>query len=255
MKLIELYKKISALEVYTPSEEVNGLFSKLVAEAIDPWGEEMLSKKQCGCLQKICAYAEYELEMYWAQQIIAGTEQITDFPYCKNYKDLTRLEWNAVASCAEHDHHKVLFIGSGPLPMTAIMLALNHGVSSTLVDNDQKAVDISQAIIKTLGLDHMIEIVCADGKSFKNYKDFNVIFVAALAGQNASQKIDIFTHIKEAASAHCHVLARSSWGRRQLLYPPLPKKVWALFKPLLEISPYNEIVNSVVIFKNEYRKA
>lgn len=251
MKLAELYNRITALEVYAPSKEVNGLFSALVAEAIDPLGEEMLSKKQCGCLQKICAHAEYELEMHWAKQIIDGVEQLVDFPYYKNYKDLARLEWNAVASCSEHDHHKVLFVGSGPLPMTAIMLALNHGVSSTLVDNDQAAVDISQALIKTLGLGHMITIVCADGNSFDRYQDFNVIFVAALAGQNVSQKISIFTHIKKAASEHCHVLARSSWGRRQLLYPPLPKKVWTLFKPLIEISPYNEIVNSVVIFKSE----
>lgn len=255
MKLKELYQQITKLEDYRPSEHVDKLFSALVGEAINPWGEEMLSKKQCACLQKICAHAEYELEMYWAKEIILGNRSILDFPYYKNYKDLTRLEWSAIASCAEHDHHNVLFIGSGPLPMTAIVLATVHGISCTLVDNDLEAVEVSRKLIQTLGLEHMITVVCSDGDTFDRMSDFNMIYIAALAGQDDASKEKIFAHVQKTASAHCHILARSSWGRRQLLYPPLPKQIYSFFKPLMEISPYNEIVNSVVIFKNERAKA
>ena len=253
MTLEEIYRQVTTLADYAPSPAVDSLFSALVSKAIDPFGDEMLSKKQCGCLQKICAHAEYEMEKYWAQEIIAGNKTLNDFPYYGNYTDLTRLEWNALNSCADHTDHRVLFVGSGPLPMTAIILALNHGVHSTLIDNDPVAVALSQTLLQTLNLQHMIDVVCAEGSLFDTYEDFNVIFVAALAGSDASQKEKIFEYIQKKTSTHCHIIARSSWGKRKMLYPPLPKKVYRLFKPLIEISPYNEIVNSVVILKNDYR--
>lgn len=254
MKIDELYKKISTLDDYRPSEEVNNLFSSLVANVIDPLEEGMLSDKKCACLQKICSHAEYEMEVYWAKKIIEGGE-ITDFPYYKNYKDLTRLEWGVFDFCLEHENHNVLFVGSGPLPMTAIMLAMEHNIGSTLVDNDPVAVDLSRSVIKKLGLDNMISVIHADAKDFNAYVDFNVIFVAALAGTNFDDKEKLFSHIKEYASTECHIVARSSWGRRKLLYAPLPDVVYKKFRPIIEISPFNEIVNSIVILKNDNRRA
>jgi nicotianamine synthase len=250
MKFKEIYRRIVSLQDYSPSEEVNALFSALVAIVIHPVSKEVLSPKKCACLQAICSHAEYELEKYWAREIINGNKRLADFPYLKNYKDLTRLEWNALDSCTDHHHHKVLFIGSGPLPMTAIMLARDHGIKSALIDNSNEAVSLSRRLIQTLGLEHMIKIVRADGTSFKNIKNFNVVFVAALAGVSTAQKMSVFRHIKKNTSLHCHIIARSSWGKRTFLYAPLPQSVYSLFIPLIEITPYNEIVNSVVIFKN-----
>ncbi len=254
MKLKDIYSQIISLDDYTPSEKVNSLFSALVLKATDPSSEEMLSRKKCGCLQRVCSHAEYEMEKHWAKEIISSNNGIIDFPYYKNYVDLTKLEWNALASCTYHEHHDVLFVGSGPLPMTAIILALNHNVRLKLIDNDPVAVRLSRSVIRMLGLQDMISVAQADGSSFEGYGDFNVIFVAALAGTDAGQKEKIFSRIQKSASEDCHIIARSSWGRRKLLYPPLPRSVYSLFKPILEISPYNEIVNSIVVLKNANRK-
>jgi nicotianamine synthase len=250
MKFKEIYSRIVSLKAYSSSAEVNALFSALVAIVINPTSKETLSAKKCRCLQTICSHAEYELEKYWAKEIISGNKHLVDFPYLKNYRDLTRLEWNALDSCTDHHHHNVLFIGSGPLPMTAIMLAKEHGVQSTLVDNSAEAAALSRKLIKTLGLEHFIKVVKADGATFKKVENFNVIFVAALAGVNAAQKMRVFANIKTNTSPHCHIIARSSWGKRKFLYAPLPQRVYSLFTPLIEITPYNEIVNSVVILKN-----
>ena len=222
MKLTEIYDQIVALNDYKPSKKVNRLFSALVLKAIDSRENEMLSKKKCGCLQKICSHAEYEMEKYWAQEIIKGNKSISEFTYYTNYKDLTRLEWNALASCSDHKHHTVLFVGSGPLPMTAIILACNYNIRSTLIDNDPVAVELSRVLIQVLKLEQMITIICADGSSYVNYNNFNVIFVAALVGTHSYQKEKIFNFIQKNASSHTHVIARSSWGKRKLLYPPLP---------------------------------
>lgn len=251
MKLKEIYRQIVSLGDYKPSEKVDRLFSALVLKAVDHSDIDMLTKKECGCLQKICSHAEYEMEKHWAKKIISDDKSLADFPYYENYINLTRLEWNALSSCSDHTRHAVLFVGSGPLPMTAIILAIKHKTKVTIIDNDLDAIKLSRKVIGKLGLRHMINILHADGNSFNGYEDFNVIFVAALAGTNPKQKKNIFKYISRKASKKCHVVARSSWGKRKLLYPPLPRSIYSLFKPIIEISPYNEIVNSVVIFEND----
>ena len=134
--------------------------------------------------------------------------------------------------------------------MTAIVLTIEHKTKVTLIDNDLEAIKLSRAVIKKLGLGHMITILHAEGDSFKDYADFNVIFVAALAGADSKQKKNIFKHIQKKASKNCHIIARSSWGKRKLLYRPLPRSIYSLFKPVIEIFPYNRTLNSVVIFEN-----
>ncbi|MEX2054479.1 MAG: nicotianamine synthase family protein [Candidatus Colwellbacteria bacterium] len=248
MSLKNLYKEIELLESYTPSKKVNALFSELIDKAIDPVGSEVLSVKKRINLQRICSQAEVELERYWANKILSGTP-VEEFPYYRNYVELTGLEWGALISCDQHQHKKILFVGSGPLPMTAIILARDYGVSSTLIDNDTLAVNLSRAVISYLGLQNMIKVIKHDAESFKHYGDYSVVMVAALVGANDREKIRIFKHIKNHTKKYCHIIARSSWGKRTLLYPPLPQKIYSLFQPILEITPHNGIINSVVILK------
>ncbi len=250
----KIFKKIIALDTLTPSDKVNALFTSLVNYVTDFSNhsrQKTLSKAKIAKLQNICSKAEYEMEVYWAKRIISGEYELKDFPYYQNYVELTRVEWAALKSCHDHAHHNVLFVGSGPLPMTAIILATLHNTSVTLVDSDLEAVRLSKKVINTLGLGQQIKIMHGDAAGFKKYHNFNTIFIAALVGDSAKGKIEIFDSIKENLADHTHIITRSSWGKRKLLYQPLPKKVYSMFSPILEIVPYNKIVNSVVIFKYE----
>jgi len=85
--------------------------------------------------------------------------------------------------------------------------------------------------------------------TYRDYSKYDIVFVAALAGASDSEKCAIFKYIKKHAKPKTHIIARSSHGKRKRLYAPLPEKVYTLFDPIFEISPYNEIINSVVIFK------
>lgn len=249
----KIYKELISIEDYKPSKKVNKLFSKIVDFVINGKGDIGLSVKKIKNMRRICGLAEYELEKYWAYKIIRSklpNKTIKDFPYFKNYELLTDLEWQTLISCDIHKNHTIVFIGSGPLPLTAIMLVEKYYQKLVVVDSSKEACDISSKLIKKLGLQNKISVVCQDGAKYNNYSSFNTIFVAALAGVDENTKCRIFSKIKKCAPEDVHILARSSWGKRKMLYPPVPLNSYKIFRLVTELRPIDTIINSMVIFTN-----
>jgi nicotianamine synthase len=253
MKLRTIYNKLTKINNYKPSQRINFLFNQLVSQAIQFGSVEEFTQEEIETLQKISAKAEYELELFWAKQIIFSEnpiEMLNNFPYLKNYQDLTKLELSNLKNCLLHDEHNYLFIGGGPLPMTAILLAKEYDLTVTILDNNKQACALSQKLIQLLNLQNKISIINKDGEIY-NYCKHNVIYIAALAGTNSESKQKIFNKIKKTAPDNAHILARTSWRNRKLLYKPLDDYVYEFFKPIIKVDPYTEIVNSFVIFRND----
>jgi nicotianamine synthase len=246
----ELHKKITGLKTLTPNKEVNSTFHSLVSKVIENGEDSELTTGEINDLQRLASVAEYELELHWSELISRSKDpnkKIKEFPFYKNYLELTQLEWNSLEWCTKHRKHSVLFCGGGPLPMTAILLAEKHGVSSTIIDNDSFAVTSSKKLVSRLGLTKLINIEKADGATYQKYSEFNVVFVAALAGLELETKKRIFKSIYRNVLEGTHVIARSAHGNRKILYKPLPEYLYSMFKPVIEIRPFNDIINSIVI--------
>jgi nicotianamine synthase len=254
MNVRAIYQELSSIPSLSPSPGVNELFARLVDAALAraPCSHG-LSPGELKRLQALCSAGEYELERFSAQETAnAGDPHaaLRRFPYFQNYASLASLEWSSLAACRRHRAHSLLFCGGGPLPLTAILLALDHGVPSTVIDASREAVELSRRVVKALGLEHMIAIVGADARTYDRYQEFNTIFVAALAGADDRSKSEIFRQIGLATASDTHVMARSSWGNRTLLYRPLPRTVYRDLVPVTEVRPGAEVVNSIVIFRS-----
>lgn len=250
-KIRNIYNKIIELEDLSPSPLVNEIFTELVDLVKQLDSTEELTIKEISNLQKICAESEYLMEKYWANEIINAPkplEKLREFVYYKNYLDLTKLEWLNISACNVHSWHDIIFCGGGPLPMTAIILAIEFDLNSTVLDIDRDACILAQKVIQKLGLGNKIKIINSDASKFSNYGQFNTIFVAALAGIDSKTKKKILNKIKTDTEPHTHVLARSAWGGRKYLYKPIEKEEYANFNRILEIHPNNDIINSFLIF-------
>jgi|SRR5579872_196485 len=244
-----LYNQITKLDNLRPSEKTNKLFTKLVSFAVGQ-KKNSLTNKELSNLQKICSDAEYQLEKFWAEKIIksAGPAAVLNkFPYNTNYKKLTQLEWLSLLGCTKHTEHKILFIGGGPLPMTAIFLAVDHNQKVAILEKEEEAYEISKKLVRSLGLANKIKILNEDASEFRQYGKYNCFFVAALAGLEREVKHTIISEIQKQAPKNSHILARSSWGSRELLYKPLQIKNRQL-KTIIEVRPHNDVVNSFYIF-------
>lgn len=248
----DLYEEISQLKDFSPSEKVNNAFSDLVQLAMKFDRKLELSEDKKEHLQYLSAEAEYQLEKYWADKIINSIDPLKEletFPYFKNYQDLTTLEYNSLYSCSEHKSHKVIFIGGGFLPLTSIVLASKYNISSTIIDIDKEVTEKSRILVKALKLDHLIDIQNSAGQTF-NYQNYNTIFVAALAGLDSKTKTEIFNQIKSTSPKKSHIVARSSWNNRELLYRPIDESIYKIFTPIIKVDPFHDVVNSIVILEN-----
>jgi nicotianamine synthase len=247
--LISLKTEMESLGSLKPDEKVNKLFSHLVSCATS-FTEKDLSYKNF--FQEKAAFAEVEMEKFWAEKIITSAdpkETLLSFWYYKNYLDLTKLEYGSLSLCHDHKKHKnILFVGSGPLPLTAFFLAKEFGCKVSVMDNNKESLEMSKKLFKKLGISDA-EFIFADAFTFRDYNKFETIFVAAMIESDKQSKEDFINMLGAVVKEHTHILVRSVFHNRELLYKKFDvTKVFSL-KSVLEVRPKNEIVNSFHVFE------
>lgn len=240
-----------------PSQRVNHLFSELVsistsgsrsdaASVLDDPIVEAIRE----ALWRVCARGEYELERYWARRIGAADDPLVElrrFPYVPNYENLTRLELSALRGVRDAPPRSVLFIGSGPLPFTSLLLAERYGLTVTNIDVDEEACVSGRTLARRLGLSDRLSFLRADAMACDDLSEFDCVFLAALVGMNKREKRRLLRHLAAAMRPRSLLLVRSSQRLRALLYPEVDIHGMEPFVPLLEVHPHDEVINSVIV--------
>lgn len=249
--ILHFYHAIKALPSLTPSPEVNQTFHQLCryAQTEDFNGnEEIFSSPEVQFLRFSCAQAEYELEKKWTNLILDSEDPRTTlqtFPYFNNYQDLTRLEFQLLKS-QKDQITTALFVGSGPLPLSAILLAKERGVNCILIDRSQEAVTLSQKLISKLSLQGQIQIIESDFSSFSFEAHFDVVMMASLLFDADNQET-LLSILAQKLNFDLALL-RSAEGMRQLLYQKLDISLVKRYLSLqFLVHPHNDIVNSVLL--------
>ncbi|HEX8089861.1 MAG TPA: nicotianamine synthase family protein, partial [Blastocatellia bacterium] len=202
-----LHKSIIELETLVLSEPPN-------PEAGDSALREITGEER-GYLNDAYCRWETEIEHEYAQAVLSGKEtDISNYLLCDRFGGLIRRELALVAAPAPR---RVLFIGSGPLPISAIYLALFTGGLIDCLDRDMEAVEVSRQVIKKLGFGETIRVFNGTGESF-DVKDYDLIVIALLA----KPKRRILRNLRKRAGADCRLLCRTSFGLRTLIYDPTP---------------------------------
>jgi nicotianamine synthase len=115
------------------------------------------------------------------------------------------------------------FIGSGPLPLTSILL-LSYFPYAKIhnIDRDADALRQSQALVQRLGYASCMTSSCEDATSeaeASNWEQFNVVFLAALVGMTSAEKMRILGGLARKLKSGCLLVCRSARGMREVLYP------------------------------------
>jgi nicotianamine synthase len=145
---------------------------------------------------------------------------LTSFPYYTNYLALSRLEASLIESFMPHQPKKLAFIGSGPLPLTSLCM-LDHFPRATVhnIDRDAGALQLSRELCDALGCTRM-RFACEDVSAPTGAWDgFKVVFLAALVGMSAGEKIAVLKGLAGKLGPGTLVVARSARGLRGVLYP------------------------------------
>lgn len=241
--------KAQKLNSLHPWFEVNSFFRELCSFCFHNEKKVPLTQ-EVEVMQKTCSVWECLLEKYVSHNVIDAVnpwKTLEEFEYYKNYWDLSRLEYlNLTFYWAIKS---VLFLWGGALPLTAILLAKNYKISSTIIDYDIEAYETWKQLIKTLGLQDFIQYSYWDAYSYHDIKEYDACYIAALVWQEEEKQRQLLKYISFSIKAGLFVL-RSSHGTRELLYKKV--SLW-IVRECLQIEhiihPKNHIINSIIIAK------
>lgn len=138
-------------------------------------------------------------------------------------------------------------MGSGPLPLSSILLAQKYGYKIHNVDVNGDAIKLSSKLVEALGISDLLSFEQEDIRACTGHENFDVVFLAALVGMEPKEKSQLLKHIYETTNNKVKVVARSSSGYRRLLYPTIDTNELGKFQLVSEVHPKNEVINSILV--------
>lgn len=261
-RLLTLGRRLEATDL-RPGPVVDGAFGDLVRLCCHPPADDAVTAvldrigPHLPALRALCASGEGRLEEHWAARIAAATDPRTElrrFPYLGNYHDLVRMELAALAAVGASPPRHVVVLGSGPLPLTGLVLATEHGASVVHVDRDPCAVRAGSAVATALGCGGAVRSVVADLESpwpctalDVALAGADVVLVGALVGTDPAAKAIVGARLAGTVRPETHVLVRSAAGLRTVLYPRVDAGDLPGLEVALEMHPRTDVVNSVLV--------
>lgn len=136
-----------------------------------------------------------------------------------------------------------VFVGGGPLPLSAIILQLLGDVEVIGLEIDPVAYDASCSLLERLGLEEKVKVVLGNGSEF-DYRSYRRIFVASLV----RNKREVLEQISRT-SPDALVAVRTAEGMKQIMYEAidesqLTKQGWRILGRTLP--EQNLVINSTL---------
>ena len=261
-KISGLAAAIAKLPSLSPSPEVNALFTALVTACIprstvdvERLGPELQAMR--AGLIRLCADAEALLEAHYSD-LLAGfdnpLDHLTLFPYFSNYLLLSELEHGLLARHVPGPPPaRVAFVGSGPLPLSSLVLAARH-LPAAAFDNYDICGDANDRARRLVRADAALAARMAFRTSdvadvTRDLAGYDVVFLAALVGMAAEEKARVVEHLGRHMAPGAALVVRSAHGARGFLYPVVdPEEIRrGGFDVLAVHHPEGEVINSVII--------
>jgi hypothetical protein len=135
------------------------------------------------------------LERQRAQAIIdsaAPWDMLKGFIYYPNYLQLAEME--SLGADLNRDD-RVVFLGSGPLPLSLIALVNRCAIRGVGIEKDPFNAELSRKVLATLALDEQIEIILGDHFGLPLPYPCRLVMV----GADAIPKEEIFDHLAKTS--------------------------------------------------------
>ncbi len=195
--------------------------------------------------------AENIVETITAKKILDGKLSINDY---------LSVRYNLIAQkqildfqTYSHSLKSLLFIGSGPIPISAIIFSqLLPNTSVTLLDIDPESLELSSRLLSSMHLHNKIKILPPrDGSYFENYSQYDILCFAAVVGLTSKQKNDFYSNIAPYIEAGKHIFTRAVPETRAetFLYAPFPAESlnqYYIVKKYEKVDPSVKVHNLVL---------
>jgi len=191
-----------------------------------------------------------KLEIEHAKAILKSREPweaLKKFVHLPNYLQLARTEYHG---SGVKPGERVLFLGSGPLPLSIIVLCHQYGLKGIGIEEEPDRAELSRTVLDKLGLSDRIKIITGNQYSVPLEERPALVMVAA----QAEPKRDIFDHLAKILPAGTKVSYRIyEKGLRKLLDTFSRYELPAQFEEYLRVRPKPPANNTVVFLTTRSR--
>ena len=243
--------------LHSPSNRLKTFFRRLdylaALDLDDKFAEEILSAPEfdsaLGYIVRFRNLYSLRLETENANSILDSEDPwdtLKRFTHFSNYLQLALTEYQG-SGLGPGD--SIVFIGSGPLPVSLIMLCHQHGLRGIGIEQEPDRAKLSRRVIMQLGLSDQIEII--DGNHFRlSSNGCKLVMVAAAA----EPKKEIFDHLANVIPAGTKISYRIyEKGLRRLLETSSFLELPEQFEEYLRIRPKPPVNNTVVFLTKKDR--
>ncbi|KAL5842356.1 hypothetical protein ACOSQ3_012959 [Xanthoceras sorbifolium] len=264
-RIKQIHDSLSKLDSLSPSDQVNSLFASLLKLCTLPCSIDINVLPQKVQLMReslitLCSRVEGSLEIKFATMLAKIPQPLHNlnlYPYYDRYIKIANLEYGILKENGVVQPKKLAFVGSGPMPLSSIIMASLH-MRSTHFDNfdiDEAANDVARRIVASDGgFEKRMKFVTCDIMEVKEkLKEYDCIFLAALVGITKGEKMKILGHIRKYMKEGGVLLLRSSKGAGAFLYPVVEEHHLLGFEPLSIFHPTSDVMSSVLVRKPIFR--
>ncbi len=152
----------------------------------------------------------------FARCLIKGEACISDHPLHDQVAALVKRELEMVSTMPLE---RILFVGSGPFPISAIHLHLQTGLCVDSLARDRDEMGIDQDSLRSCGLDAGVQLLTEE-QARKCLAEYDLVLVGLLF----KPKKTLLQLLRKRCRSGCQILCRTSQGPDQILYEPLAER-------------------------------
>lgn len=255
-EFIRVFEALQRLDHLGPSPECDAFCGELASMSIstgsggaDSFFDQPAVAERLVQVREMFALAEYLREAAWARRIASESsreEAWSRLPFRRNYERLVAFEAYAAMACAERPVNRCLMVGSGPVPISAMMLALLlGGVRVDALDIESDAVELGRKVCLAMGSD--VNFVCGSAAEFEDYDEYDLVLLGASVELAHAERVAVVEHVASKMPTGAALVVRTAHDMRRLLVPQLdPNDIEAIDWQFL-VRPLGRVVNSVIV--------
>jgi nicotianamine synthase len=227
-QVIDIHAKLAALPSLTPSAKADPLLAELMRMSTSSGedGDELLADPRVQAvlpqLRRYSAAGEYQRELLWSRMVVSSDHPVASLrgmPSHENYRRSLAFEVGGVLASVNPRPRRVLMIGSGPLPITLVLLSELLGTEVVGIDVNAEACDQGRALCGVLGAP--ASILECDVLDFEDYGEFDFVLLAASVGLEREARLRIFARLAGTMSPGAALVVRTAHGMRRLMFPQM----------------------------------
>jgi hypothetical protein len=189
-------------------------FEQAILDCSTPDDQELIDELSPFFADLNLAYERYEteLETEFSAELLKGKAELTEYPLYKRFVGLLTNEMRLLDADLGG---QLAMIGSGPFPISALILATAFGMRVIAVERNPNSALLAVRVVRHLDLEHAIQVACGYGQDLVASEVHHAI-VALLAKPKEAILNNVFKNYARCSSVIC----RTSHGLRQALYAP-----------------------------------